>query len=108
MRFWDVASGTQVRQVAGSEFALDERPSDEDKTNRHVLTIDSEGLIATGAMLLITALPPSGGEQHDAAAPVACFKAPNSILSVVFHGETICLGCEEGEVLLLQAPFLAA
>ena len=101
MRFWDVASGTQVRQVAGDEFAFHEGPSNEDKTNWHVLTYGEE-------LLLITALPPSRGDQQDAAAPVACFKAPHPIKAVRFHGATICVGCEEGEVLFLRAPFLAA
>ena len=101
MRFWDVASGTQVRQVAGDGFAFVEGPSNEDKNNRHVLTRAQE-------WLLITALPPSGGEQQDAAAPVACFKAPHPIKAVRRHGATICVGCEGGEVLFLRAPFLAA
>ena len=101
MRFWDVASGTQVRQVAGHKFAFDEGPSNEDTTNRHVLTYGEE-------LLQITALPPSGGEQQDAAAPVACFKAPHRIGAVRRHGATICVGCEGGEVLFLRAPFLAA
>ena len=98
MRFWDVASGTQVRQVAVSEFAFAKGVHE---TNRHVLTFE-------GGMLLITALPPSGGEQEDAAAPVACFQAPDRIFSVRCHGATICVGCQGGAVLLLQAPFLAA
>jgi len=101
VRFWDVASGTQVRQVAASEFAFDERPSDVDRTNRHVVTTQ-------GGMLLITALPPSEGEQQGTAAPVACFKAPGTILSARRHGSTICVGCYGGEVLFLQAPFLSA
>ena len=101
MRFWDVASGTQVRQVAGSTFAFDEGPSNTDKTNRHVVTTDWD-------MLLITALPLSEGEQQGAAAPVACFKAPQYIESTRRHGATICVGCSTGEVLFLQAPFLAA
>ena len=98
MRFWDVASGTQVRQVAGADFVF---AKDKDGTNRHVLTFG-------GGMLLITALPPSGGEQKDAAAPVACFKAPHRIMVVRRHGATICVGCDGGEVLFLRAPFLAA
>jgi len=101
VRFWDVASGTQVRQVAASTFAFDEGPSDEDRTNRHVVTTQ-------GDMLLITKLPRSEGEQQDAAAPVACFKAPQDILSARRYGATICVGCVRGEVLILQAPFLAA
>jgi hypothetical protein len=102
VRFWDVGSGTQVRQVAASEFAFAESPSNEDKTNRHVLTTDGAEL------LLITALPPSGGEQQGAAAPVACFKAPHPIMVVRRHRATICVGCDGGEVLFLRAPFLAA
>ena len=102
MRFWDVASGTQVRQVAGDEFAFDEGPSNEDKTNRHVLTYGEK-------LLQITAgASSSGGEQQDEAAPVACFKAPHPIKAVRRHGATICVGCEGGEVLFLRAPFLAA
>ena len=100
MRFWDVASGTQVRQVAGEDFVF---AKDKDGTNRHVLTFEGGS-----DMLLITALPPSGGEQKDATAPVACFKSPHGIRSVVCRGATICVGCTRGEVLFLQAPFLAA
>ena len=102
VRFWDVASGKEVRQVAGSEFAFVEGPAAEHKTNRHVLTTKWD-------MLLINALPSSGGEQKDAAAmPVACFKAPQPITSVRCHGAAIFAGCSGGAVCLLQAPFLAA
>jgi hypothetical protein len=108
VRFWDVASGTQVRQVAASEFAFDEGPSDKGRTNRHVLTVAKNGYGIDSDMLLISALPPSGGEQQGAAAPVACFKAPANIFSVRRHGVTICVGCRGGAVCILQAPFLAA
>ena len=111
MRFWDVASGTQVRQVAGWSFALTEGPPNEDKTKRYVLTTSGEwrdGDFKKEELLLITALPASGGEQQDAAAPVACFKAPHPIVAVRRHGATICVGCDGGEVLFLRAPFLAA
>ena len=102
VRFWNVASGKEVRQVAGSEFAFVEGPAAEHKTNQHLLTVK-------GDMLLINALPPSGGEQKDAAAmPVACFKAPQPITSVRCHGAAIFAGCSGGAVCLLQAPFLAA
>ena len=108
MRFWDIASGTQVRQVAREYFTKDKDgigedvfAKDKDGTNRHVLTREED-------MLLITALPPSEGEQKDAAAPVACFKAPHGIMIAVCHGTTICVGCLGGAVLFLQAPFLAA
>ena len=101
-RFWNVASGKEVRQVAGSDFAFVEGPDAEHKTHQHLLT-------ASGDMLLITELLPLEGPQKDAAAmPVACFKAPLPITSVRCHGAAIFVDCFDGAVCLLKAPFLAA
>ena len=103
VRFWDVASGKEVRQVTtGLVCAFVEGPAAKHKTNQHLLT-------ASGDMLLITELLPHEGPQKDAAAmPVACFKAPQPISSVRCHGAAIFVGCDGGAVCLLQAPFLAA
>ena len=102
VRFWDIASGKEVRQVAASEFAFVEGPDATHKTHQHLLT-------ASGDMLLITELLPLEGPQKDAAAmPVACFKAPQPISSVRCHGAAIFVGCRGGAVCWLQAPFLAA
>ena len=103
-RFWDVASGKEVRQVAagGSVIAFVEGLAANHKTRQHLLT-------ASGDMLLITELLPNEGPQTDAAAmPVACSKAPQPITSVRCHGAAIFVGCRGGAVCLLQAPFLAA
>jgi hypothetical protein len=103
-----------VRQVARSQFAFAKGPSNQDKTNRHVLTTDQVGL-EKGDMLLITGrrrargvLQGAARNRGSAAAPVACFKAPHHIVAVRCHGATICVGCARGEVLFLRAPFLAA
>ena len=101
--FWDIASGKEVRQVAGSEVAFGEGADrTEERTNHHLLT-------AFGDELLITALVPYGSveEIDDDATPVASFKAPQFITSVRRHGATICVGCAGGAVCILQAPFLA-
>jgi hypothetical protein len=100
---WDVASGRRVRQLEGDRFALVEGLSDVHKRGRHVLT-------ASGDTLLIYEC---GKEQQQAevgaaAAPVAYFKAPQRILSVRCHGAAICVGCDDGAVCILSAPFLAA
>ena len=103
MRFWDIASGKEVRQVAASEFAFVEGAEMcEHRTNHHLLKDNGESL-------LITELPPHGGAGgvEDDAAPVASFKAPQHITSVVCQGATICVGCVGGAVCILQAPFLA-
>ena len=102
VRFWDIASGKEVRKVAGSEFAFGEGAErTEQWTNHHLLT-------AFGDELLITELVPHGGveEIEDGATPVASFRAPQPITSVRCHGATICVGCEGGAVCILQAPFL--
>jgi len=101
---WDVTSGRQVLQLAGSSFALVEGLSGEHTTDRHIIT-------ALGDTLRIYEV---GSEQQQhaedgaAAAPVACFKAPKEIYSVRCVGATICVGCVGGAVCILSAPFLAA
>ena len=101
--WWGVASGRQVRQFAGRRFALVEGLSGEHTRDHHVIT-------ASGYTLRIYEIGKE--EQHAeggaAAAPVACFKAPHAIASVQCVGATLCVGCVEGAVCILSAPFLAA
>jgi hypothetical protein len=97
VRFWDVASGQQVRQVLGDEFALVEGDAAQHQAGRHILT-------ARGNMLLIY----DGGAEEEAASAVACFRAPEGIETVHCYGGSICVGCGGGAVCILQAPFLAA
>jgi len=103
VRVWDVASGTLIRQFAGEQFALVEGLSQEHKRFLHVIT-------ALGDTLSIHKVAKE--EQHvedgAAAAPVACFRAPQPIVSVRCNGATICVGCDEGAVCVLSAPFLTA
>ena len=101
--WWDVASGRQVRQLAGTTFALVEGLSGEHTRDRHVIT-------TSGDTLRIYEI---GNEEQHAedgavAAPVACFKAPQRIFSVRCFGAAICVGCTGGAVCILSAPFLAA
>jgi WD40 repeat protein len=104
VRVWDVAScTTQVRELAGNQFSLVEGASEEHKKDRYVLTAD-------GNMLRIYKV--AKGQQHveDGAttAPVAWFKAPQSINAVRCHGAAICVGCDGGAVCVLSAPFFIA
>jgi hypothetical protein len=98
VRFWDVASGQQVRQVSGSEFAFVEgNDASKHQAGRHILT-------ASNDMLLIY----EGDSEGDAASAVACSKASQTIASVRCYGGSICVGCKGGAVCILEAPFLAA
>jgi hypothetical protein len=102
VRFFDVASGRQVRQLVGYRFAWVEGLSDEHRRDRHVITTSRDTL----------RIYEVGDEQQHAeggvaVAPVACFKAPQVIYSVQCSGATICVGCGRGAVCILSAPFLA-
>ena len=103
VRFFEVASGRQVRQLAGNTFALVEGLSGEHQRDRHVIT-------ALGEFLRIYQCAEVQQQAGDGAveAPVACFKAPQEIVSVRCVGATICVGCFGGAVCILSAPFLAA
>jgi WD40 repeat protein len=105
VRFFDAASGRQVRQLAGYDFALVEGLSGERKRDRHVIMAT-----ARGDTLRIYEIGKEQQHAEDsvAAAPVACFKASQRISSVRFVGAAICVGCVDGAVCILSAPFLAA
>ena len=44
VRWWDVASGRQVRQLEGNDFALVEGLSGEHKRDRHIITASGDTL----------------------------------------------------------------
>jgi len=78
-------------------------PSDGRKRGRHILTELDDTLlihdIATERQL---------AEYGEIDAPVACFKAPQRMAAVRCHGAAICVGCDDGAVCILSAPFLSA
>ena len=100
---WDVASGTQVCQLAGYSFALVEGLSGERKRVIHVLTTLDDKLL-----IYEVAKEQQHVEDGRAEVPVACFRAPQRIGSVRCHGTSIVVWCEDGAVCTLSAPFLAA
>ena len=103
VRLWDVASGRQVRQFASGRFALVEGLSGEHKRDRHVITTIDDAL-----QIYECAEQQQHAGDGATAAPVACFKAPQNIISVRCFGATICVGCVRGPVCILSALFLAA
>ena len=95
VRFFDVASGRQVRQLAGDRFVFEEGPSAEHKKDRHVITVFDDTL-----RIYRVAKEQQNAEDGAMEAPVACFKAEegNLIVSVQCVGATICVGCFGGAV----------
>jgi len=102
VRLWDAQGGRQLRQLPGTTFAFVRGPSDEHQKNRHILTVLNNKLqIYDGVN------EQQHAEDGAEAAPIALFKAPTPIVSVRCHGAAICVGCDEGAVCILSAPFLA-
>ena len=98
---WDAASGRRVRQLAGWQgFVLVGGLSDEHKWGRHILKFSDDTLL-----ICECGKEQQHGEDGAAAAPVACFKAPQNIVAVQCHGAAICVGCHDGAVCILSAPF---
>ena len=106
VRWWDVASGRQVRQLAGDNFALVEGLPGEHTQDRYVLT--TQGVLNDTLQIYEIGNEQQHAEDGAVAAPVACFKAPKQIYSVRCFGATICVACGRGAVCILTAPFLAA
>ena len=98
VRFWDVASGTLVRQIASCKFAFVESREEchTAKTGRHILKA-----VDGGTLLCIYELV---GEE---VGKVATFQPPSAVCWVQCHGAAICVGCSGGAVCMLSAPFLA-
>jgi hypothetical protein len=102
-RIWDAALGRQVCQRAGQHLTLVEGLSDENTRIRHILTARNDTLL-----IYDFAQERQHVQGGAAAAPAACFKAPQPITAMRCHGVAICVGCDRGAVCLLSAPFLTA
>ena len=89
MRVWSVATGTQKEELDGEDFPFSKDSSLEQKVGKYNITFKKD-------LLLI-----SEGQSV-----VAFFRAPHVISSIGIAGERIGVGCKNGEVLQLRAPWL--
>ena len=89
MRVWSVATGAQKEELDGGNFAFSKDSSSEHKVGKYSITFKDD-------LLLI-----SEGQSV-----VAFFRAPHAISAVGSAGVRIGVGCKNGEVLQLRAPWL--
>ena len=103
VRFWDVKDGKCKYEFPGkwTLVAAVEGPADVVRTGGHVI-------VAGGSELQVYAK--GGGQQAGEYTVVGCFSVqePQQITSVRCWGERIGVGCNDGTVYVLRAPFLAA
>ena len=102
-RAWDVATGTQKAEFEGDKFSFIKSSGsftegDEQTVGAYVVTTKDN-------LVLVHALKqkePATENNH----AVAFFRAPGVVQTLECAGDRIAVGCENGEVLHLQAPWL--
>ena len=88
-RAWDVATGTYKAEFEGDKFTFTKSSGDEQTVGQYLVTRE-------GALVLV--------QENEKT--IAFFHAPGDVTTLECAGERIAVGCENGEVLHLQAPWL--
>ena len=88
-RAWDVATGTYKAEFEGDKFSFTKSSGDEQTVGQYLVTRE-------GALVLV-----QENEKN-----IAFFHAPGGVTTLECAGDRIAVGCENGEVLHLQAPWL--
>ena len=98
-RAWDVATGTQKAEFEGDKFSFTRSSGgDEQAVGKYVVTKKDN-------LVLVHALKQKESATENSHA-VAFFRAPGVVQTLECAGDRIAVGCRNGEVLHLQAPWL--
>ena len=115
IRFWDTASGRQVRQMQWKgwnkalgewnppPFAFKTGDKTENKRDGYVFEASDDMLQICRDVKEV-----QRDKLGTLTGALACFKAPQNITNVRSHGAAICVACAGGAVCFLTAPFLTA
>ena len=101
-RAWDVATGTQKAEFEGDKFTFTKsRDGDEQTVGAYVVT-KKDNLVLVHRTHALKHNEPTAANSH----AVAFFRAPGVVQTLECAGDRIAVGCQNGEVLHLQAPWL--
>ena len=108
IHFWDVESGaekghegTHGEALAGERFAFSKPSSTEQVVGSFVVT-------AQDALVRVYEVDEGVADKDEENTTVAFFAAPSDIQCLACAGDKIAVGLQNGGVLHLRAPFLAA
>ena len=101
-RAWDVATGTQKAEFEGDKFSFTKSSGGDEQTVGAYVVTKKDNLVLVHQTHALTHNEPTA-ENNPA---VAFFRAPGVVQTLECAGDRIAVGCENGEVLLLQAPWL--
>ena len=88
-RAWDVATGTQKAEFEGDKFTFTKSSGAKQTVGQYLVTRE-------GALVLV--------QENEKT--IAFFHAPGDVTTLECAGERIAVGCKNGEVLHLRAPWL--
>ena len=104
-RAWDVATGTQKAEFEGNKFSFTKSSGAKQTVGAYVVTTKDNLVLVhqTHALKLLQKHnEPTAANSH----AVAFFRAPGVVKTLECAGDRIAVGCQNGEVLHLQAPWL--
>ena len=97
-----MATGTQKAEFEGDKFSFTRsRGGDEQAVGPYVVT-KKDNLVLVHRTHALTHNEPTAANSH----AVAFFRAPGVVQTLECAGDRIAVGCQNGEVLHLQAPWL--
>ena len=100
-RAWDVATGTQKAEFEGDKFSFTKSRAGKQTVGAYVVTT-KDNLVLVHQTHALTHNEPTAENNH----AVAFFRAPGVVQTLECAGDRIAVGCQNGEVLHLQAAWL--
>jgi WD40 repeat protein len=101
-RAWDVATGTQKAEFEGDKFSFTKSSGGDEKTVGAYVVTRKDNLVLVHQTHALKHNEPTAENSH----AVAFFRAPGVVRTLECAGDRIAVGCQNGEVLHLQAPWL--
>ena len=101
-RAWDVATGTQKAEFEGDKFSFTKSSGGDEQTVGAYVVTKKDNLVLVHQTHALTHNEPTAENNH----AVAFFRAPGVVQTLECAGDRIAVGCQNGEVLHLQAPWL--
>ena len=101
-RAWDVATGTQKAEFEGDKFSFTRSSGGNEQTVGAYVVTRKDNLVLVHQTHALKHNEPTAENNH----AVAFFRAPGVVQTLECAGDRIAVGCQNGEVLHLQAPWL--
>ena len=101
-RAWDVATGTQKAEFEGDKFSFTRSSGGNEQTVGAYVVTRKDNLVLVHRTQGLKHNEPTAESSQ----AVAFFRAPGVVKTLECAGDRIAVGCRNGEVLLLQAPWL--